>query len=155
MALEVKVFKDIHGYESKPMFGRSWRQLAAIAMCLAAVALVYVAIVWPQMRAGRSLSQASDLAMYVAVVVSIPFIVWGFVRPKGLLPEQFFGFVAVEFLSVKEIGYVDTYGVSGRESAGRGRQGAGRKGRRAAHQEKARIVRLEKGPSTGRRSRHT
>lgn len=143
MALEVKVFKDIHGYESKPMFGRSWRQLASLGMCLVVVAVVALVLVWPQMRSGRSLSQASDIAMYVVMVSVIPFIAWGFARPKGLLPEQFFGFVVVEVLSVKEIYYGDTYCVSGRESAPGGGPRTGRKGRRAARQEKARIVCLE------------
>ena len=30
MALEMKIYKEIAGYEAKAMFGRSWRQLAAL-----------------------------------------------------------------------------------------------------------------------------
>ena len=31
MALEMKVYKEIAAYEPKPMFGRTWRQIAALA----------------------------------------------------------------------------------------------------------------------------
>lgn len=154
MALEVKVFKDIHSYESKPMFGRSWRQLAALGSCLVVVAVVTVLVVVPQLHVGRSLSQATNVAMYVDAVAVIPFIVWGFARPKGLLPEQFFGFVAVEFFSVKEIDYADTYGVSGRESVAGGRARTGRKGCRQARREAALVARLEKGTGAGAGTRH-
>lgn len=85
MALEIRIYKEITATEARVMWGMSWRQLAAAAMmgCLSAgVWLVF----W-------RLFGLPDIGQYVVFLVNLPLAAWGWLRPKGLKPEVWFGYV--------------------------------------------------------------
>ena len=80
MALQMPVYRELTTIESKVFMGMSWRQ------CLAAVILVivcgggYIGL-W------FGLGMDPNLAMYLIFPPGLPVAIWGWVRPKGLMPE--------------------------------------------------------------------
>lgn len=109
MALEMKVYKEIAGYEAKAMFGRTWRQLAALAFMLFVGGGLFAGITFVLLGVGQTLDQATNIAMYAIFPVLIPAAAWGWWRPKGLKPEQFLGFLLRYQLMKRHIRYEDTY----------------------------------------------
>ena len=65
MALQMPVYRELTTIESKVFMGMSWRQ------CLAAVIL----------------------AMYLIFPPGLPVALWGWVRPKGLMPEKYLKYI--------------------------------------------------------------
>lgn len=109
MALEMKVYKEIAGYEAKAMFGRTWRQLAALAFMVFVGGGIFAAVTFGLIGAGQTVETATNIAMYVMFPVLIPAAAWGWWRPKGLKPEQFLGFFLRYHLMKRHIRYEDTY----------------------------------------------
>lgn len=109
MALEMKVYKEIAGYEAKAMFGRTWRQLAALAIMLVLGGGVFAGVTFLLLDLGQTSDQATTAAMYVMFPILIPAAAWGWWRPKGLKPEQFLSFLLRYRLMKRHIRYDDTY----------------------------------------------
>lgn len=86
MALQMPVYRELTTIESKVFMGMSWRQ------CLAAVIL---AIVCGGGYVGLWLGLGMDpnLAMYLIFPPGLPIAVWGWVRPKGLMPEKYLKYI--------------------------------------------------------------
>ncbi|MBS5294396.1 MULTISPECIES: PrgI family protein [Bifidobacterium] len=86
MALQMPVYRELTTIESKVFMGMSWRQ------CLAAVIL---AIVCGGGYVGLWLGLGMDpnLAMYLIFPPGLPVAVWGWVRPKGLMPEKYLKYI--------------------------------------------------------------
>ena len=76
MALQMPVYRELTTIESKVFMGMSWRQ------CLAAVIL---AIVCGGGYVGLWLGLGVDPTSPVAI--------WGWVRPKGLMPEKYLKYI--------------------------------------------------------------
>ena len=74
MALEIKVYREITAYQSKVMFGMSWRQLACAASGLVVVSSVYAAFY---------LIGQKSLGSWLTVLLTMPFVAVGWIRPKG------------------------------------------------------------------------
>ena len=86
MALQMPVYRELTTIESKVFMGMSWRQ------CLAAVIL---AVVCGGGYVGLWLGLGVDpnLAMYLIFPPGLPIAVWGWVRPKGLMPEKYLKYI--------------------------------------------------------------
>ncbi|PHP52460.1 VirB4-like conjugal transfer ATPase, CD1110 family [Actinomyces ruminis] len=80
MALEIKVYREITAYQSKVMLGMSWRQMACAALGLVLVGGTYGACIW----AGQG-----DLGSWLAALLTMPFVAFGWIRPKGLPFERY------------------------------------------------------------------
>ena len=109
MAIEMKIYKEIGGYEAKAMFGRTWRQLASLAVMIFVGGGLFAAITFGLLAVGQSLEQATNVAMYSTFPVLIPAAAWGWWRPQGLKPEQYLGFFLRFHLMKRQIRYEDTY----------------------------------------------
>ncbi len=109
MALEMKVYKEIAAYEPKPMFGRSWRQIAALAFMVIVGGGLFAGLTFGLMGAGQTLQEATNVGMYAMFPVLIPAAAWGWWRPMGLKPEQYLGFFLRHHLMRKTIRYEDTF----------------------------------------------
>jgi len=129
MALEMKTHKDIAAFEAKPMFGRTWRQLAALAImfvgggavffAVATVALVLAGTSWDVAiaatldGAGRpaaeALSTAGTAGMWAMFPVIVPVAFWAWARPMGINPEEYAQYYFRHQLTSKVINYEDTY----------------------------------------------
>jgi hypothetical protein len=83
MALEIKVYREITAYQSKVMFGMSWRQLACAASGLVVVSSVYAAFY---------LIGQKSLGSWLTVLLTMPFVAVGWIRPKGLPFERYAGY---------------------------------------------------------------
>lgn len=105
MALEMKVFKEIAAYEPKPMFGLTWRQLAALSVMVIVGGGVFALVTFLMIRGGSDFEDATSLAMWVVWPVLLPAAFWGWWRPKGLMPEKFLSFAVRELLMQKEVVY--------------------------------------------------
>lgn len=105
----MKVYKEIAGYEAKAMFGRTWRQLAALAFMVVVGGGLFAGITVALVGTGQSVEQATNIAMYAIFPALIPAAAWGWWRPKGLKPEQFLGFFLRYQLMKRHIRYEDTY----------------------------------------------
>ena len=92
MALEMKVYREIHAYEAKVMFGLSWRQLAALAIGVPLAGGLFAAIAYLLHMVGNDWKAATDTAMWAVFPVLIPVGLWGWWRPKGLKPERYWAF---------------------------------------------------------------
>ena len=79
MSLEVKVYKEISAYRAKVMWGMSWCQIATVAVGLPLIGGTYAALY---------LTGHADLGEWVIVILTIPFVLFGWVRPLGLHSEQ-------------------------------------------------------------------
>lgn len=137
MALEMKVFKEIAAYEPKPMFGMTWRQLAALAVMVILGGGVFALVTFLMVSGGSDVQDGTSVAMWVVWPVILPAAFYGWWRPKGLMPEKFLSFAVREFLMQKEVVYgtpADARTVrssdSGR-SAGGGEQSVAGRGSRA------------------------
>lgn len=86
MALQMPVYRELTTIESKVFMGMSWRQ------CLAAVIL---AIVCGGGYVGLWLGLGMDpnLAMYLIFPPGLPVAIWGWARPKGLMPEKYLKYI--------------------------------------------------------------
>ncbi|OZG59325.1 PrgI family protein [Bifidobacterium tissieri] len=82
MALQMPVYREISSIESKVFLGLSWRQLLA-AVVLAVVCGGGYLLLW--IVAGLP----SDLCMYLVFPPGIPIAMWGWWRPRGLMPERY------------------------------------------------------------------
>lgn len=86
MALQMPVYRELTTIESKVFMGMSWRQ------CLAAVILAgvcgggYIGL-W------LGLGMDPNLAMYLIFPPGLPVAIWGWVRPKGLMPEKYLKYI--------------------------------------------------------------
>lgn len=121
MALEMKVFKEIAEYEPKPMFGVTWRQLAALAVMVVIGGGVFSGVTFLLLSAGAAMEDATTTAMWVLWPVLLPAAFWGWWRPKGLKPEKFLSFATRELVMKKEVVYGTAVGRNGSQSlAGRG-----------------------------------
>lgn len=109
MALEMKVYKEIAAYEPKPMFGRTWRQIAALAFMVGIGGGAFAGVTVGLMGVGQTMEQATTVGMYVMFPVLIPAAIWGWWRPMGLKPEQYLGFFLRHHLMRKTISYADTF----------------------------------------------
>lgn len=109
MGLEMKVYKEIAAYEPKPMFGRTWRQIAALAFMTVVGGGIFAAFTFGLMALGQTLEEATTWAMYAIFPVLVPAAAWGWWRPKGLKPEQFLGYFFRFHLMRKSIRYDDTF----------------------------------------------
>jgi hypothetical protein len=105
MGLEMKVYRDPRSFEAKPMFGRTWRQLGALAAGIPVCTAVFAAVTWGAMQLGQDLGGATNIAMVVIVVVFIPFGAWGWWRPKELLPELYVPYLIRYYLRPRELLY--------------------------------------------------
>lgn len=114
MALEMKIYKEIAGYEAKAMFGRSWRQLAALTIMAVGGGSVFALATLLLLSIGKTLDAATSIAMYLMFPILIPAAAWGWWRPKGLKPEQFLGFFLRHHLMKRHIHYEDTYQLTGK-----------------------------------------
>ena len=86
MALQMPVYRELTTIESKVFMGMSWRQ------CLAAIIL---AVVCGGGYVGLwfGLGMDPNLAMYLIFPPGLPVAVWGWVRPKGLMPEKYLKYI--------------------------------------------------------------
>ena len=109
MAIEMKIYKEIRGYEAKAMFGFTWRQLAALAVMIFVGGAVFAGTTLVLLGAGQSLEQATNVAMYLLFPILVPAAAWGWWRPQGLKPEQYLGFFLRYHLMKRHIRYEDTY----------------------------------------------
>lgn len=109
MALEMKVYREVRAYEAHVMFGLSWRQLAAMTVGIPLAGGVFAAISYALHQGGATWEEATNVAMWVIFPILIPVAAWGWWRPKGLKPEQFFGYLIRYYLTGKVLRYDDTY----------------------------------------------
>lgn len=148
MALEMKVYREVHAYEARVMFGLSWRQLGALAVGLPVAGGVFAAIAYGLHQGGQTWGEATNVAMWVVFPILIPVAAWGWWRPKGLKPEKFFGYLIRHYLTGKVITYDDTYRpddaraaeaqpVSGPGAPAQPARSSGRAARRQARQRRA------------------
>lgn len=129
MSLEMKVYRDVHAYEAKAMFGLKWRQLGALcigvplvfALFFGITALYMTAhgfeyegfmqIVSPDEATQSLIENGTTVAMLVAMLAFIPFAIYGWLRPKGLMPEKYIPYWYAYQTTPKELCY-------GRDDAG-------------------------------------
>lgn len=123
MALEMKVYKDIHAYEAKAFAGVTFRQLGCIffggglaCACFFAIAWLYLINAGWQWQGAEALiktdehtatlyNTATNLAFFPAAAIFVPFAIYGWVRPKGLKPERFIPYWFDYQISPKELCY--------------------------------------------------
>lgn len=113
MALEMKVYREVRAYEARVMFGLSWRQLAALIVGIVVAGSAFAAISYGLHEGGATWEDATNVAMWVIFPILIPVAAWGWWRPKGLKPEQFFGYLIRHYLTGKVLTYDDTYRPAG------------------------------------------
>lgn len=123
MALEMKVYKDIHAYEAKAFAGLTFRQLGALAIggtlafaCFFGLTWLYLVNAgWHWQGWGDFLktdpatqelfSTATTVALFPTAAIFVPFAIYGWVRPKGLKPERFIPYWFDYQISPKELCY--------------------------------------------------
>lgn len=145
MSLEIKVYPDLHDYEPKPMFGLKWRQLGALAIGVPLVLTIFFGVtviyvlangfeyagimqlVDPDVATEQLIQSGTTLAMIFAMVTFIPFAIYGWLRPKGLKPEQYIPYWFTYLTTPKELCYGrDDTGDAAAEPVGhRPRRGGG------------------------------
>ncbi|OZG62487.1 MULTISPECIES: PrgI family protein [Bifidobacterium] len=81
MALQMRVYKEIHGVEAKVQWGMSWRQMLAGALMLVVGGGETFVFFW--------LLHQTNLGAALLFVVCAPLAAWGWWRPKGLMPEKY------------------------------------------------------------------
>lgn len=123
MALEMKVYKDIHAYEAKAWAGLTWRQLAAIALGGTLAFVLFFFITWLYLinngwqfqglgalvtatdEEAALIEEATTVALIPTTIFFLPFAVYGWVRPKGLKPERFIPYWFAYQVQPKELCY--------------------------------------------------
>lgn len=108
MGLEMKVYKEISGYEAKAMFGFTWRQLGALVVMITLGGGIFAGVTFMLMGFGQTTQEATSVAMYCMFPILVPAAAWGWWRPKGLKPERFLGFFLRYQLMKRTIRYEDT-----------------------------------------------
>lgn len=87
-------------YQPKVMWGLSWRQMATVGIGVPVVGAVY--------GLGWVLGSPS-IGEWLVVLVTIPFVLYGWVRPKGLAFEVYAAYVLAAMLVDKQlVMYVST-----------------------------------------------
>lgn len=133
MALEMKVHKEITAYEPKPMFGLTWRRLAALAIMLFGGGGLFAAITFALMASWgaplsdqEALGRATNVGMYAMFIVILPAAAWAWLRPMGLKPEIYAQYAIRHHTMNKVILYDDTHPspVDGRRRPGEPVSGA-------------------------------
>lgn len=123
MALEMKVYKDIHAYEAKAFAGMTFRQLGVIVFggglaltCFFGITWLYLTnagwqwhgwgdLIKTDPHTAELFSTATTIALFPTTIIFIPFAIYGWVRPKGLKPERFIPYWFHYQISSKEICY--------------------------------------------------
>lgn len=103
MALEMKVYRDPASFEAKIMFGRTWRQIIALAIGVPVSLALYGLTSWLLVQRGQDWSLATNTAMPVMVACLIPFAVYGWWRPRGLMPETYLAHIIAYQRHSKEL----------------------------------------------------
>lgn len=116
MALEMKVYRDIAAYRARPMFGMTWRQIAAFALMLffgggvfflvASLYLIVNDTTWSDQNA---FAAATNLALVVAFPILVPIAWWAWTRPKGMNPETYAQYVIRYQIADRVVTHADTY----------------------------------------------
>lgn len=138
--MEMRVYKDFTAYQPKPMFGLTWRQLAAVAIGGPIALAVFFGTTWIYLAmngweyggAGDLISmsasdselmqRATTIALFPTFIVYIPFAIYGWLRPKGLKPERYLPYWYDYMRSPKELCYgTDAYDRGARREPVRGR----------------------------------
>ncbi|MDO4259160.1 MAG: PrgI family protein [Actinomycetaceae bacterium] len=96
MALEVKVYKEISAYDPKVMWGMSWRQIGCTAVMIPIAAMTYYGIWYLGFL---------ELAQWATVFVVMPFVLVGWVRPKGLRFEKYAKYVISGYRRQQKLRY--------------------------------------------------
>lgn len=144
MAIEMKIYKEIRAYEAKAMFGRTWRQLASLAVMVFGGGAVFAGTTFALLAAGQTLEQSTNVAMYLLFPILIPAAAWGWWRPQGLKPEEYLGFPLRYHLMKRHIRYEDTYRAIDAEHQPVPGGDADESAKRARRQREAAIQRLRK-----------
>lgn len=137
MALEMKVFKDIGAYEPRPMFGLTWRQIAAVAVMVIVGGGIFTLVTAVQMSHGSSMEAATNGAMWLIWPVLVPAAFWGWWRPKGLKPERYLPFAVRDLVTKREV----VYGNAADGSTGNSAGPLGAEPEAAARQRQTRLLR--------------
>jgi hypothetical protein len=116
MALEMRVHRDPTNYDAKPMFGLTWRQIAALAIMVfggGGLFLIVTVIGLHTQHASwgdsAALSKATTPAMYLMFPILVPAAMWGWIKPMGLKPEIYFQYFLRHQLTTKVVTYADSY----------------------------------------------
>lgn len=104
MSLEVRVHKEVTGYQAKVMWGMSWRQLATAAIGVPVVAGAYAAFYFAGL---------TSIGEWVVCLLTVPFVLFGWVRPKGLPFEVYAAYVARGVLLDKQLVFFESTPVVG------------------------------------------
>lgn len=86
MALQMPVYRELTTIESRVFMGMSWRQLLAAIMLTIVCGGTFL-LLWLEFQVSR------NLAMYLVFPLGVPIACWGWVRPKGLKPEEYLRYV--------------------------------------------------------------
>ena len=86
MALQMPVYRELTTIESTGRMGLRGRQGRAAGSLAIACGGGYVGL-W------RGLVMDPNLAMYLIFPPGLPIAVWGWVRPKGLMPEKYLKYI--------------------------------------------------------------
>ena len=86
MALQMPVYRELSTIESKVFMGLSWRQLLAAVILAVVCGGGYLGL-W------LGLGLDPNLTMYLVFIPGVPIAAWGWLRPKGLKPEQYLRYV--------------------------------------------------------------
>lgn len=98
MSLEVKVYKEISSYRAKVMWGMSWRQIATVAVGLPTIGGAYAAFYF---------TGHPDIGEWAVVLLTVPFVLYGWVRPLGLHFETWAKYVVASYLDPQRLTYHD------------------------------------------------
>ncbi|RAC17497.1 hypothetical protein DN539_31250 [Burkholderia multivorans] len=123
MALEMKVYKDIHAYEAKAFAGLTFRQLGCVTVGGALALACFFGVTWfylyqagwswqgwasffqPDPQTAELFSTSTTIALFPTAAIFVPFAIYGWVRPKGLKPERFIPYWYSYQVSSKELCY--------------------------------------------------
>ncbi|GGI14712.1 hypothetical protein GCM10007377_12290 [Galliscardovia ingluviei] len=88
MALQMPVYREISQIEALVLLGLSWRQLAAtvpMVVINGGLCALFFAV--------NGALDITTWQMFVLFVVALPFALFGWWRPHGMMPERFIGYV--------------------------------------------------------------
>lgn len=109
MGLEVRVYKDVSEYSSRPLWGLSWRQIGALAVMIFAGGGVFVGTTVLALNlTGKDWSEVNSVSQYGMVamlIVLIPAAAYGWWRPLGLRPGIYLPFVFRQFFMKGTVEY--------------------------------------------------
>ena len=84
MSLEVRVPREVTGYQPKIIFGLTWRQLGIVMITLPVVAIVFGGCFW---------LGYTDLGLILTTCLGVGIGALGWVRPMGLPVEKYFAYI--------------------------------------------------------------